>query len=66
MNLHPKGETVNTKNCPKCGGELILFYPNIPWLTGWYCVNNDHAEPATEQEVNEELARREADDGQDV
>lgn len=58
---------METKYCPKCGGTLILFYPNIPYLTGWYCPNNDgHVEPATEAEVQAELDQRNAERDDDL
>lgn len=54
------------KTCPNCGGKLLLFYPNIPAFTGWYCVANcGTVLPATEEEIEQELAHRKQDDDQE-
>lgn len=52
MTTHPRYK------CPYDGAELVLFFPNIPWFTGWYCTTCEFHMAATQEEVERELDRR--------
>jgi len=49
------------KECPNCHShEMVLFFPNISFLTHWFCLACHTMHPATdaEAEAEAELERR--------
>ena len=51
--------------CPECGAEMMVFFPNISWLSQWHCTSCDHAEAASDEDIERELelrAKRRGDD----